>query len=208
MSPPMISRQLSGCKDSGTVLICVPTQAISKGMSAVKMPWVRRHPVLTAIAGLFIFLYIVGLIIGPEKPASTTAQAQRPTAAPVAPTDPNGWLDAKAHEEFQAAERYAASPEGKRDAAARAAAFAENAKFRAQVMCRDAVKQTLKAPSTADFESSLADRIYYKGGDEFTVYTEVDAQNSFGAKLHAGFGCVVHCSDEKTCSVTEIKQME
>lgn len=89
------------------------------------------------------------------------------------------------------------------------AAFGDSdAKFRAQVLCREAIKKSLKAPSSADFESSLADRIYYKGAGKFTVYTEVDAVNSFNAKLHAGFGCVVHCTDEDTCSVTEIKQME
>ncbi len=109
-------RTVTSSQASPVTAKAVQPQMFSPTVNKGKMPWVRRHPVLTSMAGLFIFLYIVGLIIGPEKPASTTAQAQRPTAAPAAPTDPNGWLDEKAHAEFQAAERYAASPEGKRDA--------------------------------------------------------------------------------------------
>jgi hypothetical protein len=77
----------------------------------------------------------------------------------------------------------------------------------AKIMCHVSVKENLKAPSSADFQSYADDDVEYTGNGMFHVQTKVDAVNSFGAKLRSKFGCEVQCDVEKNCTVTEIKQM-
>jgi hypothetical protein len=57
----------------------------------------------------------------------------------------------------------------------------------AEQACKDFVKDRLKAPAGADF--SGVDRT--AAGSTYTVTGDVDAQNSFGAKLRSHFTCVV-----------------
>jgi hypothetical protein len=57
------------------------------------------------------------------------------------------------------------------------------------VACQNAVKNNLKAPSTADFVGvPKAEGMYITG--------QVDAENAFGAMLRASFRCTI--IDEKT----------
>jgi hypothetical protein len=57
----------------------------------------------------------------------------------------------------------------------------------AEQACKDFVKDRLKAPATANF--SGVD--HTSSGSAYTVTGDVDAQNSFGAKLRSHFTCVV-----------------
>lgn len=61
----------------------------------------------------------------------------------------------------------------------------------AKVMCENFIKDQLKAPATADFSSIFSTTITGSGND-YTVAGTVDAENSFGAKLHSNYTCEVH----------------
>lgn len=60
-----------------------------------------------------------------------------------------------------------------------------NNRFTAIRQCEELVKQQLKAPSTAEFNSSAS------GDGTWTVVGTVDAQNGFGAMIRSEFGCTV-----------------
>lgn len=60
-------------------------------------------------------------------------------------------------------------------------------------VCEDFVKERLKAPATADF----SDLDVTSDAGEYTVTGDVDAQNSFGAKLRSHFTCVVRDSGDQ-----------
>lgn len=51
---------------------------------------------------------------------------------------------------------------------------------KAFIIAKDFVEDNLKAPSTADFSGEYS---YSKTGNTFTITSQVDAQNSFGAML-------------------------
>jgi len=55
----------------------------------------------------------------------------------------------------------------------------------ARTYCEDAIRDRLKAPSTAEFESS------YSGSGPVVVRGTVDAENSFGAMMRNTFQCTV-----------------
>lgn len=59
------------------------------------------------------------------------------------------------------------------------------------VACESAVRDMLKAPSTATFQSSLEGRwiVPDSAGGQVTYSNTVDAQNSFGAMLRNRFVC-------------------
>ena len=60
----------------------------------------------------------------------------------------------------------------------------------ALIHCRNAVKDRLKAPSTADIP--LFDQRTTKiGENKFKVESYVDAQNSFGAKIRNNYTCEI-----------------
>lgn len=56
--------------------------------------------------------------------------------------------------------------------------------------CEDLVKENLKAPSTAEFDTSAT------GDGTWTVTGTVDAENSFGAMLRSEFQCTVVVSGD------------
>ena len=56
--------------------------------------------------------------------------------------------------------------------------------------CEDLVKESLKAPSTAEFDSSAS------GFGTWTVTGTVDSENSFGAMLRSEFQCTVVVSGD------------
>jgi hypothetical protein len=68
-------------------------------------------------------------------------------------------------------------------------------------MCVKFVKDTLKAPSSADFPSygddgtSVTETTNNMGYDSYTVSGYVDAENSFGAKLRQTWLCDTHTYD-------------
>lgn len=74
-------------------------------------------------------------------------------------------------------------------------------------MCRVTLKEHLKAPSSADFQSFVDDYIEYMGNGKFRIRTKADAVNSFGAKLRSTFYCEVQCNTEENCTVTKIDEM-
>ncbi len=74
-------------------------------------------------------------------------------------------------------------------------------------MCRVAVKNNLKAPSSADFQRYADDYIEYIGKGKFHVQTKADAVNSYGAKLRSTFECEVQCSSPSECIVTGLKEI-
>ena len=61
------------------------------------------------------------------------------------------------------------------------------------VMCRQFAEDCLRAPSTADWPSSLppATRIEHAGEGRYLVQTYVDAQNAFGALIRSDISCQV-----------------
>ena len=81
-----------------------------------------------------------------------------------------------------------------------AARRADGLKDEAQTACRLTIKHNLKAPDSADFQWFDVRRVDQK---KFYVATQVDAINSFGAKLRSKFGCAVDCTGDE-CTVTSI----
>lgn len=63
----------------------------------------------------------------------------------------------------------------------------EGDKYGAIVVCEDFVKDRLKAPSTAEFSEEEATLL----AGTWTVNGNVDAENTFGAKIRESFACVV-----------------
>ncbi|WP_437582746.1 hypothetical protein ACSAGD_10790 [Paramicrobacterium sp. CJ85] len=55
----------------------------------------------------------------------------------------------------------------------------------ASMYCEDAVRDQLKAPDTAEFDTSAT------GSGTYTVTGTVDSENSFGAMLRSDFQCTV-----------------
>lgn len=69
----------------------------------------------------------------------------------------------------------------------------EGDKYGAIVVCEDFVEDRLKAPATADFSDEEATLL----AGSWTVTGNVDAENSFGAKIRESFSCVVkHTGDD------------
>jgi len=57
--------------------------------------------------------------------------------------------------------------------------------------CKRAVEASLKAPSTAKFQSVLGATISQYGDETFSVESYVDSQNGFGAMLRSNYICTV-----------------
>lgn len=70
--------------------------------------------------------------------------------------------------------------------------------YLAELACEDAVKNQLRSPSTAKFDSS-----HSGSGPSFSVTGSVDAENGFGAMVRAYYTCSVTVSgDEATARLT------
>ena len=72
----------------------------------------------------------------------------------------------------------------------------------AQVLCRQVIRQNLKAPSTANFSGDSVSTDNNKGKQIFIVTGYVDAENSFGAKLRSSYECSI---DSDTNNVINFK---
>lgn len=68
--------------------------------------------------------------------------------------------------------------------------------YEAFEICKDFVKDRLKAPSTAKFRNYFEDdgevTVSGSGSGPYTVISSVDSENSFGAALRSNFVCVVN----------------
>lgn len=105
-------------------------------------------------------------------------------------TDPAAWAPIRKREDAAAAAEKARrdAEAAKREAAARAAAYKADLQITACVAAEFAVRDSLKAPTTAQFPGCA----YYEvrmSKDERTIFVTgyVDAQNSFGAMLRSKF---------------------
>lgn len=58
-------------------------------------------------------------------------------------------------------------------------------------LCRDLISDQLKSPSTADFENIFDEisKVHGQGNNIYSLYSYVDAQNSFGATLRSPWYC-------------------
>ena len=65
---------------------------------------------------------------------------------------------------------------------------AKDLSSQASIVCKDYVRQTLKAPATADFPL-LDFSAYRRGGNHWTIKSYVDAQNGFGAQIRNHYSC-------------------
>lgn len=76
----------------------------------------------------------------------------------------------------------------------------DDLQFGAFDVCREFVKDRLKAPGSASFRNYFDDdgevRVTGSGDGPYTVRSTVDSENSFGAKIRTGFTCTVeHTGD-------------
>ena len=127
--------------------------------------WMKKHWILTSIAALFLLGLIGQALESPESRAArevahaaqATAQAQQAAEHQV-------------EREARAAERRIA-----------------DLKVDAVLMAQKFMKNRLKAPATAEFQSFTDAEVNSFPGDEFKVSTYVDAQNAFGAKIRTKY---------------------
>ncbi len=76
----------------------------------------------------------------------------------------------------------------------------------AYVAAKKFIKQRLKAPSTAKFESVTKCKITDVGNNIFYVHIKVDAQNSYGAMIRKTFSVEVECTGEDYWKCNEIQE--
>lgn len=69
----------------------------------------------------------------------------------------------------------------------------DDSRSMAKVMCEELVKQKLKSPSTAKFNSNPS--IIYEGDSTYLLTSYVDSQNSFGAMIRMKFKARVKFTD-------------
>lgn len=64
---------------------------------------------------------------------------------------------------------------------------------KAIVMCEEFVRDSLKAPATAEFGSTSTSSVYY---NTWEVVGQVDSENGFGAMLRNTYVCTVSAKDD------------
>lgn len=77
-----------------------------------------------------------------------------------------------------------------------------NNELEAVSQCEARIEQQLKAPSTAEFNSSGT------GNGTWTVTGTVDAENGFGAKIRSSYQCTVIMNNEAGTARTRIDYFE
>lgn len=80
--------------------------------------------------------------------------------------------------------------------------YDSNTSYEAIAQCEAAIKDRLKAPSTAKFESSAT------GDVTWTVIGTVDAENSFGAMVRSSFQCSVIIDNVKDTARVRIDHFD
>ena len=59
----------------------------------------------------------------------------------------------------------------------------------AYIQCEDAVRESLKAPSSAEFSGFFGSEVIVQGDRRYAIIGWVDAENSFGAKIRTKYIC-------------------
>jgi len=77
-----------------------------------------------------------------------------------------------------------------------------NNEYEAVSQCEARVEKLLKAPSTAQFDSSAT------GSGTWTVTGTVDAENSFGASVRSSYGCTVVMNNDEGTATTTVDYFE
>lgn len=77
-----------------------------------------------------------------------------------------------------------------------------NNEYEAVSQCEARVEKLLKAPSTAQFDSSAT------GSGTWTVTGTVDAENSFGATVRSSYGCTVVMNNDEGTATTTVDYFE
>lgn len=74
-----------------------------------------------------------------------------------------------------------------------------NNSYEAIAQCEARIDKLLKAPATAEYDSSASG----SGNGPWTVSGTVDAQNSFGATMRETFGCTVTMSGDMATTTVD-----
>ena len=74
--------------------------------------------------------------------------------------------------------------------------------YEAIAQCEAAIEERLKAPATAEFQSTAV------GSGTWTVTGVVDSENSFGAMVRASYQCSVIIDNEKDTARVRIDRFE
>jgi len=74
---------------------------------------------------------------------------------------------------------------------------------RAFVLAQSAVREQLRAPSTAEF-ASMRDSTITSTGNTYTVKSYVDAENAFGAKIRTAFTVRVELVSKETYRILSV----
>lgn len=80
--------------------------------------------------------------------------------------------------------------------------YDSNTSYEAIAQCEDAIKDRLKAPTTAEFDSTAT------GSGTWTVTGTVDAENSFGAKIRSSYQCSVIIDNAKDTAKVRVDRFE
>jgi len=75
----------------------------------------------------------------------------------------------------------------------------------ARIFAEDAIRDVLKAPSTAEFSGLTETEVINEGNDVFTVRGWVDAENSFGAKLRSNYEVRLKITGEYSYELLDIE---
>lgn len=75
--------------------------------------------------------------------------------------------------------------------------YDSNNKYEAIAQCEARVKDMLKAPSTASFDSDAT------GDGTWKVTGTVDAENSFGAKIRSAYSCTVVINGDRATTTVD-----
>lgn len=76
----------------------------------------------------------------------------------------------------------------------------------AYVAAKQFIKQKLKAPSTAEFESVTQSKITDLGNGVYYVHIKVDVQNDYGVMLQKTFSVEVECTGKDQWMCNEIQE--
>jgi hypothetical protein len=74
--------------------------------------------------------------------------------------------------------------------------------YMAEVMCEGFVKDRLKSPSSAEFDTSFTG-----SGPTYTVTGTVDSQNSFGAMVRNEFSCTVRHDGDGGWQLVQLEKL-
>lgn len=80
--------------------------------------------------------------------------------------------------------------------------YDSNTSYEAIAQCEAAIKDRLKAPSTAEFQSTAT------GGGTWTVTGTVDAENSFGAMMRSSYQCTVKIDNAEDTAQVRVDRFE